>query len=166
MKLCMVQGLQKYLANFFCLDFGADFKQTWCVALAHTPVFAWNLIFQVMPPCSKYCIPFMLSTTVLHLSEIRTVSMIPVPSCMVSHVCRRQSEILGASGSGHAAWVMCSRLLSVGLWVTRWPFPFSFSVESMLLHSVVLQGCVLESSNDASIYFINASRVISRPAAI
>lgn len=62
----MVQGLQKYLEILFCVDFGSDFKQTQYVAIAHTPVFTWILIFHLMPTHFKYCIPTMLSTTFLH----------------------------------------------------------------------------------------------------
>lgn len=86
---------------FFRVDFGSDFKQIQCVAIAHTPVFAWNLIFHLMPSLAKYSIPSMLSTAVLHLSEITTISMIALLSYLVPHIFRRDSEILGASGSGH-----------------------------------------------------------------
>lgn len=60
----MVQGLQKYLEIFsvWILD---QILKSQCVAIAHTPVSAWNLTFHLIPSHFTSCIPSMLSTTVL-----------------------------------------------------------------------------------------------------
>lgn len=149
----MVQGLQKYLAILFWVDFGSDFKQTPCCNCPHLSIcmesyFSFNAFsFQILHSLRAF----------YYLSELRMISAMPI----LSYTSVGESEILRTSGSGPTALVMCFRLLSVCLWVTRWPFPFSLSIKSMLLHGMVLQGCVLESSNDASIHFINASESLA-----
>lgn len=47
--------------NFFSLWILDQILNRHYVAIAHTPVFAWNLVFHLMPTHLKYCIPAVLS---------------------------------------------------------------------------------------------------------
>lgn len=77
------------------------------VTIACTPIFAWNLIFQLRPSHSKYCIPSMLSITVPPFirnknNQYGTGSILHGPTRLFMR--EGVGEILvGASGEGHVA---------------------------------------------------------------